>query len=118
MDRYYVTIDGRGGFDDLSESQYFDLMNDLAIEFYRTGFPRPDQIHTEIKRRIMATRFAMTGTTIESRPKKTRQVGENTRNTRQPPVTRLVKDTEGRENELLALWYGTNMGCRPLIRRH
>ena len=50
MDRYYVTIDGRGGFDDLSESQYFDLMNDLAIEFYRTGYPRPDQIHTEIKK--------------------------------------------------------------------
>ena len=73
MDRYYVTIDGRGGFDDLSESQYFELMNDLAIEFYRTGYPRPDQIHTEIKRRIMATRFAMTGKTIESKPKKTRQ---------------------------------------------
>ncbi len=50
MDRYYVTIDGRGGFDNLSESQYFELMNDLAIEFYRTGFPRPDQIHTEIKK--------------------------------------------------------------------
>ena len=36
---------------------------------------------------------------LESRPKKLVKGGENTRNTPLRPVTRLVKDTEGREDE-------------------
>ena len=46
----------------------------------------------------MAKRSGMMGSTYvtESRPKKLVKGGENTRNTPQRPVTRLVKDTGGR----------------------
>ena len=50
----------------------------------------------------MARKTGMMGSTYvtESRPKKTRQGRGNTRNTPQPPVTRLVKDTEGRDADV------------------
>ena len=52
----------------------------------------------------MARKTGMMGTTYitETRPKKLVKGGENTRNTQQPPVTRLVKDTEGRVVNVLS----------------
>jgi hypothetical protein len=32
----------------LSEEEYFDTMEDLSIEFYQTGSPRPEDLETEI----------------------------------------------------------------------
>ena len=49
----------------------------------------------------MAKRYSMGGETIESRPKKLVKDTENTRNTRLPRVTRLVKDQGGKENRWL-----------------
>ena len=37
---------------------------------------------------------------IEAKPKKTRQGLENTANSRQPLVTRLVRSTEDKENDI------------------
>ena len=45
---YRIIRDGKVIFDDLSQLEYFDIMEDLAIEFYQTGFPSSDQLKTEI----------------------------------------------------------------------
>ena len=44
---YRIIRDGKVIFDDLSQMEYFDIMEDLAIEFYQTGTPHPDDIVTE-----------------------------------------------------------------------
>ena len=45
---YRIIRDGKVIFDDLSQLEYFDIMEDLAIEFYQTGFPTNEQLKTEI----------------------------------------------------------------------
>ena len=47
-DRYSIHIQGECKFSDLSEFEYFNIMEDLSIEFYQTGKPNPSDIHTEI----------------------------------------------------------------------
>ena len=47
-DRYSIYIYDECKFSDLSEHEYFDIMEDLAIEFYQTGKPEPSDIRTEI----------------------------------------------------------------------
>ena len=47
-DRYSIYIEGVEKFSDLLEHEYFDIMEDLAIEFYQTGKPNPSDVHTEI----------------------------------------------------------------------
>ena len=44
---YRVYRDGKVIFDDLSQMEYFDIMEDLAIEFYQTGSPTNEQLKTE-----------------------------------------------------------------------
>tara|TARA_Y100001963_G_scaffold124705_1_gene175695 strand:+ start:6382 stop:6540 length:159 start_codon:yes stop_codon:yes gene_type:complete len=34
---------------DLSEDEYFELMEDFAQEFYKTGHPKADELRTELK---------------------------------------------------------------------
>ena len=46
---YTVSIDGKVRFTDISESEYFKLMEDLALEFYQTGAPDPNDITYTIK---------------------------------------------------------------------
>ena len=43
-DRYSIYIHDECKFSDLSEHEYFDIMEDLAIEFYQTGKPKPSDI--------------------------------------------------------------------------
>ena len=45
---YRVFIDGKEVYDSLTQGEYFDLMDDLSLEFYQTGSPHPDDIKTEI----------------------------------------------------------------------
>ena len=45
---YRIIRDGKVVFDDLSQMEYFDIMEDLAIEFYQTGSPTNKQLKTEI----------------------------------------------------------------------
>ena len=47
-DRYSIYIKDIEKFSDHSEHEYFDIMEDLAIEFYQTGKPNPAEIRTEI----------------------------------------------------------------------
>ena len=47
-DRYSIYIQDECKFSDLSEHDYFNIMEDLAIEFYQTGKPEPSDIRTEI----------------------------------------------------------------------
>ncbi len=44
---YRIIRDGKVIFDDLSQMEYFDIMEDLAIEFYQTGSPTNEQLKTE-----------------------------------------------------------------------
>ena len=47
-DRYSIYIQDECKFSDLTQHEYFDIMEDLAIEFYQTGKPEPSDIRTEI----------------------------------------------------------------------
>jgi len=47
-DRYNIYCNGRKIYSDLSEEEYFDVMEDLAHEFYEKGTPAPYELHTEI----------------------------------------------------------------------
>ena len=45
---YNILCNGRKIYSNLSEEEYFDIMEDLATEFYHTGSPNPNEIETEI----------------------------------------------------------------------
>jgi len=45
---YNILCKGRRIYTGLTEEEYFDTMEDLSIEFYQTGSPRPEDIETEI----------------------------------------------------------------------
>jgi len=47
-DTYNILCKGRKIFSNLTEEEYFNIMEDLSIEFYRTGSPLPEEIQTEI----------------------------------------------------------------------
>ena len=47
-ERYNILCKGRRIYTALSEEEYFDTMEDLSIEFYQTGSPRPEDLETEI----------------------------------------------------------------------
>jgi hypothetical protein len=44
---YRILVDGKVLFDKLGQAEYFARMEDLAIQFYQTGFPSSEQIVTE-----------------------------------------------------------------------
>jgi len=45
---YNIYCRGRKIYSHLTEEEYFDTMEDLSIEYYQTGSPRPDELDTEI----------------------------------------------------------------------
>ena len=45
---YNILCKGRKIYSNLSEEEYFNIMEDLSIEFYQTGSPRPEDLETEI----------------------------------------------------------------------
>ena len=45
---YKVFINGKEAYTALTQGEYFDIMDDLSLEFYQTGSPHPDDIKTEI----------------------------------------------------------------------
>ena len=47
-DKYSILLNGHPLFSDLTQFEYFERMEDLSIEFYQTGSPRPDELSTEI----------------------------------------------------------------------
>jgi hypothetical protein len=45
---YNILCKGRKIYSSLTQEEYFDVMEDLSIEYYQTGSPRPEDIETEI----------------------------------------------------------------------
>ena len=45
---YNILCKGRRIYTGLTEEEYFDTMEDLSMEFYQTGSPRPEDLETEI----------------------------------------------------------------------
>jgi hypothetical protein len=45
---YNIICKGRKIYSNLTEEEYFNTMEDLSIQFYRTGSPNPYEIETEI----------------------------------------------------------------------
>jgi len=46
--KYNILCNGRKIYTNLTEEQYFNIMEDLADDFYQTGSPNPNEIETEI----------------------------------------------------------------------
>ncbi len=47
-ERYNILCKGKRIYSSLTEEEYFDTMEDLSIEFYQTGSPKPEDLETEI----------------------------------------------------------------------
>lgn len=47
-ERYNILCKGRRIYSSLSEEEYFNVMEDLSIEYYQTGSPKPEDLETEI----------------------------------------------------------------------
>ena len=45
---YTILKDGEAVFSDLSQNEYFDRMQDFAVEFYLTGKNDPSEFTTEM----------------------------------------------------------------------
>ena len=46
---YTILKNGEAVFTDLSQSEYFDRMQDFAVEFYLTGKHAPSEFTTQMK---------------------------------------------------------------------
>ena len=47
-DRYTILRKNKRLFTNLTEDEYLEIMQDLAIEFYETGSPKPEHLQTII----------------------------------------------------------------------
>ena len=47
-ERYNIICKGRRIYTSLSQEEYFNVMEDLSIEYYQTGSPQPEDLETEI----------------------------------------------------------------------
>jgi len=45
---YNIYCKGKKIYSDLTQEEYFDMMEDLSQEFYETGSPSPNDLETEI----------------------------------------------------------------------
>ena len=45
---YNILCRGKRIYSSLTEEEYFNVMEDLSIEYYQTGTPRPEDLETEI----------------------------------------------------------------------
>jgi len=46
--KYHILMNNHKIYTNLTEEQYFNIMEDLADDFYQTGSPNPNEITTEI----------------------------------------------------------------------
>ena len=47
-DKYTILQNNKVLYKDLTEEEYFDMMENLSVEFYQTGSPRPEDLKTKI----------------------------------------------------------------------
>ena len=45
---YNIYIKGSKIHSNLTQDEFFDIMEDLSVEFYQTGSPSPEDLYTEI----------------------------------------------------------------------
>ena len=45
--KYNILCKGRKIYKTLTETEYFEIMEDLAIQYYQTGSPRPEDLETK-----------------------------------------------------------------------
>ena len=45
---YNILCKGRKIYCSLTQEEYFDVLEDLSLEYYKTGSPKPEEIETEI----------------------------------------------------------------------
>jgi hypothetical protein len=45
---YNILCEGRKIYSSLTEEEYFQIMEDLSIQYYQTGSPKPEDLETEI----------------------------------------------------------------------
>ena len=48
LTEYTILHKGKVLYKNLTEEEYFDKMEDLSIEYYQKGFPRPQDLETKI----------------------------------------------------------------------
>jgi hypothetical protein len=46
--KYTILHKGNVLYHNLSETEYFDILEDLAVEYYQKGTPHPSEITTQI----------------------------------------------------------------------
>jgi uncharacterized protein YtpQ (UPF0354 family) len=47
MTRYTILHKGEVLHEDLTEEDYFDIMEDLSMDFYQKGSPKPQDLETK-----------------------------------------------------------------------
>ena len=47
-EKYNILCRGRKIYSNLTEKEYFEIMENLSVEFYQTGSPNPSELETEI----------------------------------------------------------------------
>ena len=47
-EKYTIILKGKVLYKGLTEEEYFDIMEDLSIEYYQKGTPRPQDLKTNI----------------------------------------------------------------------
>ena len=50
LTEYTILHKGKVLYKNLTEEEYFDKMEDLSVEYYQKGFPRPQELETKIIR--------------------------------------------------------------------
>ena len=48
LTEYTILHKGKVLHKNLTEEEYFDKMEDLSVEYYQKGFPRPEDLKTKI----------------------------------------------------------------------
>jgi hypothetical protein len=46
--QYNILCNGKVMYSNLTENEYFNTMEDLAIDYYQSGSPNPEDLTTEI----------------------------------------------------------------------
>tara|TARA_E500000305_G_C4006163_1_gene230074 strand:- start:463 stop:651 length:189 start_codon:yes stop_codon:yes gene_type:complete len=46
--RYDILCKGEDLYKGLGQIEYFEVMEDLAMEYYQTGFPNPSELETKM----------------------------------------------------------------------
>lgn len=45
---YNIIVKGKVRYKNLTQEEYFERMEDMSIEYYQTGSPKPQDIETKI----------------------------------------------------------------------